>query len=305
MQGTASEHLTVSSSGLKKSALLVRALGGHAAALWAELSSDEAERLKAELDQLPPNELGEQEALQSYIEAMRVGAGSKARSSEAQQTGLDGRKIAHLLRSENPQVVALAISMLPAKVAAQTLSGLPQDLASEALTRVIHIRDVHPAATRAVRAFLAQHAAIEEAQGAQGHERVARILDQMGSDAEQGLIAGLERAAPGAGEKVRALMFTFEDLAQLDAAGIQTILAYCDRSILVMALKGAPEHLVSTIFQNMTQRAGELLREDLDALGPVRRREVEAARAELLRTARQLAKSGDILRQQKDDELIE
>mgnify|MGYP001797591995 FL=1 len=118
-------------------------------------------------------------------------------------------------------------------------------------------------------------------------------------------MSSLDQAEPGSGEKIRALMFTFEDLVQLDPASLQTILNDIDRSVLTVALKGASAPIANAFFSNMTQRAVALLQDEIAHLGAVRRSEIEAARAEILKIARTLVKRGELLPQSDDDELIE
>jgi len=140
-----------------------------------------------------------------------------------------------------------------------------------------------------------------------GHSRVARIVDAFGHGQEEAVLARLEHAAPGAAGQVRARMFTFADLAGLAPAAIQTLLASIDRDRLAYALKGAPADIANVIFSNLTRHAGALIREEMDALGPVRRSDVDAARREILDTARRLIRRGDIDAGQvtQDDELVE
>ena len=140
-----------------------------------------------------------------------------------------------------------------------------------------------------------------------GVERIARIFDRLDPRAGNLFLAALEKSEPGAGEKVRSLMFTFDDLASLDAAGMQTLLAGANRAVLVLALKAAKPATAAAFFANVTQRAGELLREEIAALGSVRRADVEAARGELVALARQLIERGEIRagKAGKEDDLIE
>ncbi|MDP1555697.1 MAG: FliG C-terminal domain-containing protein, partial [Hyphomonas sp.] len=164
----------------------------------------------------------------------------------------------------------------------------------------------------AAMAGLEQHlkgrvAALSREGGQAGIERIARIFDRLDPRAGTLFLAALENAEPGSGEKVRSLMFTFDDLATLDAGGMQTLLAAADRAALVTALKGAKETTAAAFFGNVTTRAGDLLREEIAALGPVRRSDVDAARAELVELARQLIGRGEIHagKASPDDELVE
>ena len=176
------------------------------------------------------------------------------------------------------------------------------------MQRLLHIGPVHAGAAAGLETALETwlRAAGRPAERG-GHERIARIFDRLDSRAEKTLLAALENAEPGAGEKIRALMFTFDDLAGLDAGGLQTLLSSADRAVLTVALKGAKEETTAAFFRNMTQRAGDLLREEISLLGPVRRSEVEAARLELVTLARTLISQGDIRAgaSDDDDELVD
>lgn len=296
-------------SGLRRSALLMRALGARAANVWSQLSPEEAQQLSAAMQALPEDAAAEQNAVNHYVRTMSdapQSAPGRAASAWDRLASAGGNTIARLVREESPQVIALILSRLPPEAAAQTVQVLPRALATEALKRMLSLGDVHPAAITALERYLDM--ALQQAETATqagGHEHVARIFDSLDSRSEQSLLAALNTVEPGAGEKIRALMFTFEDLAGLDPASLQTLLGNVDRAVLILALKGASEAITEAFFKNITQRAGDLLREEIDSTGPIRRREVEAARAEIIALARTLVKRGDILDQSPDDELVE
>ncbi len=127
------------------------------------------------------------------------------------------------------------------------------------------------------------------------HEVVADIFNGLDRATEMRFVAGLEQHSPNSAERIKALMFTFEDLARMDAAGIQTLLRALDTGRLAIALKGAPEEVSSLFFANMSERAGKILREDMDVLGPVRVRDVDEARQEVLAKAKELAEAGELI----------
>jgi len=219
----------------------------------------------------------------------------------------DGALIASLIQDESPQVIALTLSRLAPDPAAQAVRALPRALATEALKRMLSLGEVHASALKGL--ALALETRLDQAhprrtQGG-GHEHVARIFDRLDSKSEESLLSSLDTAEPGSGEKIRAFMFTFEDLANLDAASLQTILGNVDRAVLTIALKRAPEPVVDAFFANITQRAGDLLRDEIEAAGPIRRSEIDAARSEIIEIARTLVKRGDILTHSAEDELVE
>ena len=309
MNVPAKPFVPMQNQGLVRSALLMRALGAKAASVWSQLSPNEAEHLSQAMQTLPEDAEGEHQAVTAYLQSMH----SSPQAGAERPCGIwgrlsahDGAHLANLLQSESPQVIALTLSRLSSKTAADTVKALPRALATEALKRLLNLGDVHPAAAQILAASLDNRLSQAETQEhAGGHERVARIFDSLDQGSETDLLSSLEQAEPGAGEKVRALMFTFEDLATLDPASLQTILGSVDRAILTIALKGAAPQIADAFFSNVTQRAADLLREDIASIGPVRRSEIDAARAEVLTVARTLLKRGDLLQPKEDDELVE
>ncbi len=291
--------------GIARSARLMRALGPDAAAIWAELDPQEAETLSAAMDQMADDPSADSDALRRFTQAQRATSGAGV---WAELSALDTAVLASLIRHERPQVVALILSRLSGEAAARLLRTLPPSLSIEAMQRLLHLGEVHPAAMAGLEQFLKGRVAALAREGGQaGVERIARIFDRLDPRAGTLFLAALETAEPGAGDKVRALMFTFDDLATLDTAGMQTLIAACDRSVLITALKAAKPATSAAFFANLTQRAGDLLREEIAALGAVRRSDVEAARSELVELARQLIQRGEI-RAGKDadpDELVE
>jgi len=296
-------------SGLDRSALLMRALGARAAAVWSQLSPQEAERLSEAMQNLPEDAEAEQQAVQTYVATLSTQPQTPMTAPVTIWDRLsqsEGSLVAGLIQKESPQVIALILSRLTPETAAQTVRALPRALATEALKRMLSLGDVHPAAITGLELALKTRLdQMSPARASGGHEQVARIFDRLDSKSEQKLLSSLDTAEPGAGEKIRAFMFTFEDLANLDAASLQTILGSVDRAVLTIALKGASESVTTAFFSNITQRAGDLLRDEIEATGPIRRSEIDAARAEIIELARRLVKRGDILAQDVEDELIE
>ncbi|MEL6691939.1 MAG: FliG C-terminal domain-containing protein [Pseudomonadota bacterium] len=295
--------------GMTRSALLMRALGAKAASVWSELSPDEAEQLSAAMQALPDDANAEQSALHAYVQTMRQTPSMSLTPPTnvwAKLSRQEGTLIAGMVQGESPQVIALILSRLAPDAAANTVRALPRTLATDALKRLLNLGPIHPAALRAIERVL-ENSLTQSKSGklAGGHEHVARIFDSLDSGSESTLLSSLDSAEPGAGEKIRALMFTFDDLAALDPGSLQTILGSIDRAVLTVALKGATPTVSDAFFKNVTQRAADLLREDIAAVGPVRRSEIDAARAEVLQVARALVKRGDLLPQNQDDELIE
>lgn len=295
--------------GLMRSARLMRALGPDAAPIWSELSKAEAQALTAAMDSLGPSVEGESDAVNQFMEAhRRLRPPAPKHASVWLRLSDSHAEVLHrLLSAEHPQTVAFVLSRLSGEASARLLRALPARRAIDVMQRLLKLGPVHPAAIAALETRLTAQLDAKSDAGEGGHERVARIFDRLDSRSEKSLLAALDHAEPGAGEKVRALMFTFDDLAGLDAAGLQTLLSAADRAVLVIALKGARPEMAGVFFANMTQRAGDLLREEIASLGPVRRSEIEAARQELVGLARTLIQRGDIRAdgRAEDDELVD
>lgn len=299
----------VAAPGLARSARLMRALGPDAAPVWAQLGPEEAEALSAAMDRLTDDPPADAEALRRFTEARKSPA---ATGVWAHLSALDTPVLAALLRHERAQVLALVLSRLTGEAAAKLLRGLAPSRSIEAMLRLLHLGEVRPAALAALEQHLTGRVAALPGGGSGGGasagiERMARIFDRLDARAGKQFLAALDNAEPGSGEKVRTLMFTFEDLAALSPAGLQTLLAAANRAVLVTALKGAGETTAAAFYANLTTRAGDLLREEIAGLGPVRRSDVDAARARLVDLARQLISQGDIHagKVSREDELIE
>lgn len=296
------------SAGVVRSARLLRSLGPEASAIWAELRPHEVKTLSSAMNRLTEHDqTGPDVARQFLADASDQVAVPANADIWAKLSGLDANALADLLDGEHPQSLALVLSNLSGDAAARLLRALPPEISVDAMQRLLHLGDVSSAAFRALETYLEQKAGGTLNGGDAGHRRVARIFDRLDSKLEQAFLAALDSAEPGAGEKVRSLMFTFDDLAALDAGGMQTLLSQADRASLVVALKGASANTSEAFFRNMTTRAGELLKEEMSMLGAVRRSEIDAARQELVELARSLIHRGDIRSGQDeyDDELVD
>ena len=126
------------------------------------------------------------------------------------------------------------------------------------------------------------------------HELIAEMFNNMERNAEGRFMAALEERNRESAERIKSLMFTFEDLTRLDAMGIQVLLRNVDKEKLSIALKGASDVIKDLFFKNMSERAGKMMKEDMEALGPVRLRDVDDAQASIVQTAKDLANNGEI-----------
>ncbi|WP_084420009.1 flagellar motor switch protein FliG [Henriciella litoralis] len=307
---------TAIAPGVAKAARLMRALGPAAAQIWGELSPDDSRELRAamtsgEIDLSEPSST-EAAALVSELEMTRPPF--SAPSEVPAMTGIWSRisamapaQLANAIRNEHPQTIALILSRLSPPTASQAVRALPRLIAIDALRRLLHLGRPTQSSTSIIAKSLCADLEGSGSSGAgQGDEAVARIFDRLDTATEEGLLSSLDKSEPGARERIRALMFTFDDLARLGPAAIQTILSSVDRADLATTLKGASAPVCEAFFLNMTQRAGDMLRAEIEALGPVRRSVIDAARDEITTLARTLARRGDILSaDHEDDELVE
>lgn len=298
--------------GPARAARLMRAMGPDAARVWAQLTAEETHAITARMNDLHADEaLDDPALLEAFLrdsEALAANDGppAGAGSREAPFQSAPPETLAVIAAAESPQIAAYIVSRLTPRQAASVLRMLEPSTAIAILKRMVNYTPPPASARQIIDDSLAAMLERLGSGSGHGHERVARIFDQLDPRREGSLLADLEALDPQSGEKVRALMFGFDDLAGLAAAGIQTLLARAERPDLALALKGARTSTREAIFANMTQRAGELVRGEMAALGAVRRSEVEAAQHLLVDTARDLIHRGEIrLEADPDDELVE
>ena len=294
--------------GLDRAARLMRLLGPAAAGVWNELSAGETAHLRAAMTAGPI-----QPRAEDAIELRRALSSQAERPASAPQgiwqrlADLEAGALASMLQGEHPQTLSLILSHMPAPGAAKLVHALPRPAAIKAMRGLMLLGPVHPATLKTIEAQLEALAATHvDGLKAAGPVGVARIFDRLSNGLETSFLKALEASDPGCAARIRTHMFTFEDLAALEPAAIQTVLSQVDRTVLALALKGAGNPVRDVFLRNMTKRAGELLVSEIDAAGPVKRSRVEAARTEITDIARHLARKGDILaRDDIDDELIE
>ncbi|MEM1390669.1 MAG: FliG C-terminal domain-containing protein [Pseudomonadota bacterium] len=290
-----------------RSAQLMRALGRDADAIWKALSPDEAERLKADMDDIDdPSTVSDTDTAKAFMADM-ADPFSKELPCQSLST-LDVKQIGDVLafvHHESPQVTALVLSLLPEKTAAATLQALPKETAVLALHRVLHMEGLHPRALKAVETAFEAYTKSKTI-STRGLDRLAGIMNMVDSTTAPILMAGLDEIELGSADRIRSLMFTFDDLASLDPASLQTLLAKTDRALLIVALQEAKSVTADAFYRNMTSRAGEVLRSEIETSGPYRRAEIEEARREIAALARKLARRGDLLSaSHPDQDLVE
>jgi len=211
---------------------------------------------------------------------------------------MDPRSIAEIIRSEHPQIQAIVISYLDSDQAADVLSHLNRKSAMEIVVRVASLDTVQPSALKELNEILEkQFSAGSGQQSASmgGYKVAADIMNNLDSSVESELMEAIKDADEDMGTQIQELMFVFDNLKDIDDMGIQGLLREVSSEVLILALKGADDEMQSKIFGNMSKRAAELLKDDLEAKGPVRVSEVENAQREILTIAQRMADAGEIM----------
>ena len=204
--------------------------------------------------------------------------------------------LANYLKNEYPQTVAVVLSKIKPDHASRVLASLPENFAMEVIMRMLRMEAVQKEVIDDVERTLRNEfmSNLARSQGRDAHEMMAEIFNNLDRSTEDRFIQMLEDRNRDAAERIKQLMFTFEDLAKIDSAGIQTLLRAVNKDKLSIALKGASETIRDLFFGNMSERAAKILREDIESLGPVRLRDVEEAQVEMVATAKDLATKGEI-----------
>jgi len=206
--------------------------------------------------------------------------------------------LANYLKNEYPQTVAVILGKIGQAHSAKVLAILPENFAMEVVMRMLRIeavnKDIEKDVERVLRTEFMSNLARTNRRDS--HETMAEIFTHLDRATESRFLSALEERNKDSSEKIRALMFTFEDLKGVDPSGVQTLLRNVDKDKLTVALKGASEELKDLFFSNMSERAAKLLREDMQATGPVRLSEVEEAQQAMIGTAKDLADRGEIVR---------
>ena len=216
--------------------------------------------------------------------------------------------LANYLKNEYPQTVAVVLSKVKSDHAARVLASLPEDFALECVTRMLRMEPVQREILDKIEQTLRTEFMSNLARTSKrdSHEMMAEIFNNFDRQTEARFIAALEERNREAAERIRALMFVFEDLSKLDPGGVQTLLRACEKDQLALALKGASDSLREMFFSNMSERAAKIMREDMESMGPVRLKDVDAAQMAMVQVAKDLAAKGEIMLAGAggDDELI-
>lgn len=237
--------------------------------------------------------LGEDKA-RTIIDRILLGGNSKGLET---LKWMDPRAVAELVRLEHPQIISIILAYLDAEQAAEVLSILPERLRIDVTMRIASLDGIPPAALQELntimeKQFTGQNNVKSSSVG--GLKSAANILNFVDTSVESDIMDNIKEVDAELGQKIQDLMFVFDNLVNVDDRSIQTLLREVSSESLIIALKGADDTLKEKFFGNMSKRAGEMLREDLEAKGPVRLSEVQTAQKEILAIARRMAEAGDL-----------
>jgi flagellar motor switch protein FliG len=316
-------------SGLQRAAALLLALGQeHGIPIWQQLSDEEIKELSGSISQLGrvpavvveyllgqfAGEVtsittlhGSYETTERLLEG--VLAADKVKDIMEDIRGPSGRTmwdklsnvsegvLASYLKSEHPQTVAVILQKLKPDHAARVLAALPRDFGTEVVMRMLKTETVQKDVIVQVEQTLKSEFMTNLSRSARRdpHEAMAELFNALDRTTEEDMLGALDERAPEAAQRIRGLMFTFEDLGNLLPTAIQVIVRNCNKRELALALKGSPEDMKKLFFGAMTERAAKLMRDDIQAMGPVRARECEAAQGNLVRLAKELGERGEIM----------
>lgn len=216
--------------------------------------------------------------------------------------------LATYLKNEYPQTVSVILSKIKPEHASAVLSVLPDEFAMEVINRMLKMEPVQKDILDKVESTLRVEFMNNLARTSRkdSHETIAEIFNFLDRSSETRFLTALEDRNRESAERIRALMFTFEDLQKLDATGAQTLLRNIDKDRLGLAMKGASDKIRDLFFSNMSERAAKILKEDMEAMGPVKLKDVDEAQMEIVTVAKDLADAGEIILSDNkgEDELI-
>jgi len=247
--------------------------------------------------------LGEDKA-NGLIDRILLGRNSKGLEA---LKWMETRAVADLVRNEHPQIVAIVLAYLDPDQAADILAQLPERMRGDVLMRIARLDGIQPQALRELdeimeKQFTGGNNLKSSSVG--GIKVAANILNLMDSAVEGQIISTISESDADLGTQIQDLMFVFDDLADVDDRGVQALLREANNDMLCLALKGADPRVREKFTKNMSKRAAEMLLEDMEAKGPVRLADVEAAQKEILAAARRLAEAGEIVLGGKGEEFV-
>jgi len=205
--------------------------------------------------------------------------------------------LANFLKNEYPQTIAVVLSKIKSDHAARVLMELPEELSVEVIMRMLSMEAVKKEVMDGIEKTLRMEfmTNLSKKQTRDSHELLAEIFNNFDRNSEAKFMTKLEEKSAPAAERVRALMFTFEDLKKINQAGIQVLLRTVDKAKLSLALKGASDEIKEIFFGNMSERAGKILKEEMEGMGPVRIKDVDEAQMHIVGVAKDLSNKGEIM----------
>lgn len=220
---------------------------------------------------------------------------------------MDERSVSDMIRNEHPQIQAIVIAYLEADQSAEILTYFPEKVRLDIMMRVASLDTVQPSALQELNDILEKQFsgnAASQTKAMGGYKVAAEIMNNLDGSIEAELMEGIKEIDEDMGNQIQDLMFVFDNLKDVDDRGIQSLLREVSSDVLVVALKGADDELKEKIFKNMSKRAAELLRDDLETKPPMRLADVEAAQKEILITARRMADAGEIMLGGGGDQMV-
>jgi flagellar motor switch protein FliG len=240
------------------------------------------------------NALGEDKA-SNLIDRILLGRNSKGLES---LKWMDARAVAEMIRMEHPQIISIVLAYLDADQSAEVLAVLPENMRADIIMRIATMDGIQPAALTELDEVLEKqfsgNANTGKTSALGGAKIAANIMNFVDSTRQNAMIEVIRKTDEQLSERIQDMMFVFDNLNEIDDRGLQELLRSVPSDRLVLALKGADPNLRDKIFRNMSQRAAEMMRDDLEAKGPVKLSDVEGAQKEILTIARKLAEAGTI-----------
>ena len=326
--------------GAERAAIVLLALGEeYGRAVWAAFDDDEIRRISiamSKLGKVAPEvverllgqyvmELGKagalvgnfenterllvqflpQERVTAIMEEIRGPAG---RTMWEKLSNVQEEVLANYLKNEYPQTIAVVLSKIRAEHASRVLSILPEELALDVVHRMLRMESIQKDILDKIEQTLRIEfmANLSQTRRRDAHELMADIFNNFDRQTETRFLTALEENNRESADRIKQLMFTFDDLGRLDGAGMQTLLRSVDKDKLAIALKGANDKMRDFFLQNMSQRAAKMLKEDMEVMGPVRLRDVDEAQSGMVNMAKDLAARGEIQITKKggEDEMV-
>ncbi len=277
--------------------LLLEFVGRLSAAGGLMGNFDATERLLAKF--LPPNQVN------LLMEEIRGPAG---RNMWEKLSNVQEQVLANYLKNEYPQTVAVILSKIRPEHAGKVLSIMPEEFALDVINRMLMMEAVQKDVLERIESTLRTEfmSNLSQTTRRDSHEAMAEIFNSFDRQTETRFLTALEEANRESADKIKTLMFTFDDLGKLDAGSAQTLMRYVDKDKLAIALKGASETMRNFLMSHLSTRAAKMLTDDMEALGPVRLKDVDEAQGVLVNLAKDLAAKGEIMisKNRADDELV-